>query len=32
VYLNMDLDAREERVRAGYDAEKYAKLVALRDK
>jgi FAD/FMN-containing dehydrogenase len=32
VYLNMEPDAREERVRAGYGAEKYAKLVALKDK
>jgi FAD/FMN-containing dehydrogenase len=32
VYLNMEPDAKEERVRAGYGAEKYAKLVALKDK
>jgi FAD/FMN-containing dehydrogenase len=32
VYLNFEPDAGEERVRAGYGAEKYAKLVALKDK
>ncbi|MDP8932173.1 MAG: FAD-binding oxidoreductase [Actinomycetota bacterium] len=32
VYLNMEPDVGEERVRAGYGAEKYAKLVALKDK
>jgi FAD/FMN-containing dehydrogenase len=32
VYLNFEPDAGEERVRAGYGAEKYAKLVELKDK
>ena len=32
VYLNFEPDEGEERVRAGYGAEKYAKLVALKDK
>ena len=32
VYLNFEPDGREERVRAGYGTEKYAKLVALKDK
>jgi hypothetical protein len=32
VYLNFEPDVGEERVRAGYGAEKYAKLVALKDK
>jgi FAD/FMN-containing dehydrogenase len=31
VYLNFEPDEGEERVRAGYGAEKYAKLVALKD-
>ena len=32
VYLNFEPDEGEERVRAGYGAEKYARLVALKDK
>jgi FAD/FMN-containing dehydrogenase len=32
VYLNFEPDEGEERVRAGYGAAKYAKLVALKDK
>ena len=32
VYLNFEPEEGEERVRAGYGAEKYAKLVALKDK
>jgi FAD/FMN-containing dehydrogenase len=32
VYLNFEPDEGEERVRAGYGAEKYAKLVALKDR
>ena len=32
VYLNFEPDEGEERVRAGYGAEKYAKLVTLKDK
>jgi hypothetical protein len=32
VYLNFEPDEGEERVRAGYGADKYAKLVALKDK
>jgi FAD/FMN-containing dehydrogenase len=32
VYLNFEPAAGEERVRAGYGAEKYTKLVALKDK
>ena len=32
VYLNFEPDGGEERVRAGYGAKKYAKLVALKDK
>jgi FAD/FMN-containing dehydrogenase len=31
-YLNFEPDEGEERVRAGYGAEKYARLVALKDK
>jgi hypothetical protein len=31
VYLNFEPDAGEERIRAGYGAEKYARLVALKD-
>ena len=32
VYLNFEPDEGQERVRAGYGAEKYARLVALKDK
>jgi hypothetical protein len=32
VYLNFEPDEGEERVRAGYGAEKYARLVELKDK
>jgi FAD/FMN-containing dehydrogenase len=32
VYLNFEPDEGEERVRAGYGADKYARLVALKDK
>jgi FAD/FMN-containing dehydrogenase len=32
VYLNFEPDEGEERVRAGYGAEKYARLVTLKDK
>jgi FAD/FMN-containing dehydrogenase len=32
VYLNFEQDEGEEHVRAGYSAEKYARLVALKDK
>jgi FAD/FMN-containing dehydrogenase len=32
VYLNMTMDEGERRVRAGYGAEKYRRLVALKDK
>ena len=32
VYLNFEPEEGEERVRAGYGAEKYAKLVALKDR
>jgi hypothetical protein len=32
VYLNFEPDAGEERVRAGYGAHKYEKLVKLKDK
>ena len=32
VYLNFEPDEGEERVRAGYGAETYARLVALKDK
>ena len=31
-YLNFEPDAGQDRVRAGYGAEKYARLVALKDK
>jgi hypothetical protein len=32
VYPNFEPDAGDEWVRAGYDAQKYAKVVALKDK
>jgi hypothetical protein len=32
VYLNMVMDEGEERVRDGYDSQKYQRLVALKDK